>query len=473
MPPSPDGPGLDNNGPVSPLLTKEFLQLISGWREVFPQERTFQRACDQALGGLLCMGRRTLSRILWTNGREQMPWAADYHLHSRCQWEPQALFAPIWREALPLVRGQLVGVALDDTRLPKTGRRIAQAFYQRDPLSPPFHVNFILGLRFLQASVLVPGTDGKRARALPVRFEEAPRLKKPKKASPLEIAQWKQARKKCNLSTQAAGSIRALRAEMDAAGGREKILVMAGDGSFCNKTCFAAAVERTELLVRCRKDASLCLQAPEGGRRFYAKEKFTPEQVRQDNSVPWRTRRLRYGGKKHKVRYKEISAIHWQHGAQKRPLRLIVIAPTPYRKRKSSKLYYRQPGYLLTTDGHDAAAKLIQIYFDRWEIEINHREEKDTLGVGQAQLWNVKAVPRQPVLAVAAYSALLLASLKLFGDKRAQDFAPLPAWRRKARRPSCLDLIALLRKEAATTAADLLTDRKTISPAGMIAAAAA
>jgi hypothetical protein len=37
--------------------------------------------------------------------------------------------------------------------LPKTGHCIQQAFYQRDPLSPPFWVNLVLGLRFLQASL--------------------------------------------------------------------------------------------------------------------------------------------------------------------------------------------------------------------------------------------------------------------------------------------------------------------------------
>jgi hypothetical protein len=26
---------------------------------------------------------------------------------------------------------------------------------------------------------------------------------------------------------------------------------------------------------------------------------------------------------------------------------------------------------------------MLQAYFDRWQIEVNHREEKDTLGVGQ------------------------------------------------------------------------------------------
>jgi hypothetical protein len=81
--------------------------------------------------------------------------------------------------------------------------------------------------------------------------------------------------------------------------------------------------------------------------------------------------------------------------------------------------------------------------------QVNHREEKDTLGVGQAQLWNHFSVPKQPVLAVASYSALLLASLLAFGPERGSAYADLPRWRRNAKRPSCLDLITLLRKEMA------------------------
>jgi hypothetical protein len=91
--------------------------------------------------------------------------------------------------------------------------------------------------------------------------------------------------------------------------------------------------------------------------------------------------------------------------------------------------------------------QLLQIYFDRWQIEVNHREEKDTLGVGQAQLWNVTSVPKQPAFAVASYSALLLASLQAFGAERGKAYAALPKWRRRAARPSALDLITLLRKE--------------------------
>ena len=431
-------------------LLAAFLEMAADWRAVFPQQRTYRRAVRQALGSLVCLGRRCLSRIIWTWGGQNRSWSGEYFLHSRCSWPPQDLFAPILRRALDYCPGRLVGVAVDDTRLPKSGRCIPQAFYQRDPLSPPFHVNLQRGLRFLQASLLVPlyriapvGT-----RALPIRFEEVSRVKKPgPKAPPEDWQAYRLAVKQHNLSQRFVAALRHLRQALDGAGGQTRILVVAGDGSFCNRTCLRAPRDRTELLVRARKDAVLCFRAAPGSRRFYGVAKFTPEQVRQDEAVPWKETKIFYGGKRRKVRYKDVALVYWQGGAGRIPLRLLVVAPTPYRKRKSSKLYYRQPAYLLTTDWKNSAKQLLQIYFDRWQIEVNHRDEKDTLGVGQAQLWNVTAVPKQPVLSVAAYSALLLASLRAFGAERGTAYAPLPKWRRNAHRPSCLDLVTLLRQE--------------------------
>jgi hypothetical protein len=288
------------------------------------------------------------------------------------------------------------------------------------------------------------------ARALPIRFQEVSRIKRPgKKAGEEARKQYRAAVKQKNLSRSFVEMGKQLRLELDQAGGRNKVLVLTGDGSFCNRTCFGEIPERSVLLARARKDARLCFRAPEDSRRFYDVEKFTPEQVRKDESRDWKTTKIFYGGKRRKIRYKEVGNVYWQGGAGQRPLRLIVIAPTPYRKRKSGRLYYRDPAYLLTSDLRHSARQLLQIYFDRWQIEVNHREEKDTLGVGQAQLWNVNSVPKQPVLAVAAYSALLLASLQAFGAERGSAYAELPKWRRKARRPSALDLVTLLRKEMA------------------------
>jgi len=258
--------------------------------------------------------------------------------------------------------------------LSKTGRCIQQAFYQRDPLSPPFHVNLMLGLRFLQASLLVPvhRLAQVSTRGLPIRFEEVSRVKKPSRKAPPEAWQeYKEAVKQHNLSQSFVGMMGQLRQELDRAGGEKKILVLAGDGSFCNRTCFRAPRDRTELVSRTRKDAVLCFPAPEGTRRFYHTEKFTPDQVRKDEGRPWKETKVFYGGKRRKVRYKEVAVVYWQGGAGRCPLRLLVVAPTPYRKRKSGKLYYRQPAFLLTTDLKSSAKQLLQIYFDRWLIGVS------------------------------------------------------------------------------------------------------
>jgi hypothetical protein len=431
-------------------LIEAFLSIVIQWKVVFPQERSYTRAVRQSLGTLVCLGRRTLTRIIWTNGGQDKSWSSEYFLYSRCEWNAQELFTPVVKQSLPYCKGEYVGIAVDDTRLHKTGRCIKQAFYQRDPLSPPFHVNLMLGLRFMQASLLVPlhSCSNVGTRALPIRFEEVSCIKRPgRKATQEQWKQYRAAAKQYNLSKRFVTMTQDLRNTLDACGADNKIMVIAADGSYCNRTVFASSVERTEIVARSRKDAVLCHAAQTGSRRFYAAEKFTPEQVRQDDCISWKTAEVFYGGKRRPIRYKDVSGIYWQGGARRRPLRLIVVAPQPYRKRKSSKLYYRRPAFLLTTALSDPASALLQIYFDRWQIEVNHREEKDTLGVGQAQLWNETSVPKQPVLAVASYSALLLASLVAFGTQRSDVYAPLPKWRKNASRPSCLDLVALLRKE--------------------------
>lgn len=149
--------------------------------------------------------------------------------------------------------------------------------------------------------------------------------------------------------------------------------------------------------------------------------------------------------------------------APQRPLRLFVVAPTPYASGKGQRKYYREPAYLLTTDLIRPGAVLLQAYFDRWQIEVNHREIKDTLGIGQAQFRHSRSVPRQPAMLVAAYSALLLAGIQVFGDTRPEGVFPaLPKWRRNAKRPSCLDLVTLLRQEVSSSAVPLLARLRSI-----------
>jgi hypothetical protein len=131
------------------MLLRGWLEIAADWRLGFPQQRSFERALIQALGSLCSLGRRTVSRAIFALGRQQQDWSADYKLYARCHWNPDDLFQPVLNRAVSWCKGRYLAVATDDTRLRKTGKRIPGVSYGRDPMSPAFHCNLILGLRFL------------------------------------------------------------------------------------------------------------------------------------------------------------------------------------------------------------------------------------------------------------------------------------------------------------------------------------
>ncbi len=433
------------------MLIEQFHSLLErGWQSAFPRASSRQRAIQHAIALPCVFGRRTISRTLGALGRAHQDWSADYKMFSRSRWKPERLFDPVIDEYLARYPKRPVIAAIDDTKLRKTGRKIKGASWHRDPLSPPFHVNFMYGLRFVQASMLFAHyQEGDYPpRGIPVRFQEAPPLKKPgKRATQEQRKEYNRLKKEKNLSTQALEVIRDLRASVDQRGGADRLLLMVGDGSFANKTMFKAGLDRIQVLARCRKDARLCFRA-EGGRRKYAQQLFTPDLVRKQEDRPWMRARVYLGGKRRAVRYKEVKEVLWKRGGGTRPLRLIVIGAVPYKLSKHSHWNYREQAYFLTTDLVTSIKLLVQACFDRWQIEVNHRDEKDILGVGQAQVRSEESIARHPALAVASYSLLLLAALKSHGPGRTEDYLEQPKWRKKgAKRASFLDIVSKLRSE--------------------------
>lgn len=438
------------------MLGQEYVSLIEdGWKHVFADIRTHQRAMEHAVAWPCAMGRRTLSQSICILGRSDQDWSADYKVFSRSPWEPNRLFDPVVSDYLVRYPKQPVVLAIDDTKLHKTGKRIPGASWQRDPMSPPFQCNFIWGLRFLQASLIFPHhQEGEfSARSFPVRFDHVPVVKKAgKRATEQERKQNDALRKLQNLSASALTLVREFRKELNDRGVSDRSLLITADGSFCNRTLFRTPIENVELLVRCRKDARLCFQDQSSSRRRYAVEKFTPEDVRTSDHCHWKCAWIHFGTKRRKLRYKVVPHVLWQRGAETRLLRLIILAPIPYKMSAHSRTDYRDPAFLLTTDLRTSVQKLVQHYVDRWQIEVNHRDEKHLLSVGSSQVRSQLSVPRHPTFTVASYSLLLLADLRCFGPGRTADFLTLPKWRnRPPSRASLQDLLTRLRLDLSET----------------------
>jgi len=391
---------------------------------------------------------------LRTQNRHQRDWSADYRFYSRDRFDEQAVFGFVRQHLQATLAAQApLVVAMDDSLLRKTGRKIHGVRYQRDPLSPPFNLNFVRGLRVLQISAAVPQQDGA-ARLVPIDFEHAVLPPKPARAaSQQELELYAKLRAERNINKVGRDRLEHLRQQMDQSGAAARALIVSVDGRFTNGTVLCSVPERTVLIGRLRKDAVvhyLPEQQPQRGRkRKYGTLAPTPEQLLKDESVPWQTVKAQACGQTHEFKVKRLNPVVTRIDKATRPVQVVVIKPLGYRLTKAGKLCYRQPAFLVCTDPHLAIEQLLQFFIWRWDIEVNFRDEKTILHVGQAQVRTEASNQNAPALAVAAYAMLLLASIKAYGASGAPDRLHQPKWyqRNTQQRATTNELINQLRIE--------------------------
>ncbi|MBU0677156.1 MAG: transposase [Verrucomicrobia bacterium] len=413
-----------------------------------------ERIRRRLLSQLLCLGRHTLTGVLGTSGRLFCDWSADYRMYSSERVEPEKLFAPV-RQSLTgrlAVRQPLVA-ALDDTHLRKSGRKTHGVKYTRDPLGPAFHINFIKAQRFLQISMASPAENGM-ARMVSIDFVHAPAAQKPRPgADEQTLAQFRQAKRETALPKVGAERLSKLRSDMDQEGQVERPLWSVVDGGYTNRTFIKNLPERTTAVGRIRADAKLyhlpeSTEGKPGRHRVYGERAPTPEELRQNPSVPWQHVEAFAAGKTHHFKIKTLTPLRWRSAGKEHQLRLIVIAPLGYRLTKGGKMLYRKPAYLICTDPNASIEEILQAYLWRWDIEVNFRDEKTLLGVGQAQVRHEQSVEKVPALAVAAYAMLLTSAINAYGPTGKPDSLPTPKWRNKETlRPSTQSLLQHLRHE--------------------------
>ena len=388
-------------------------------------------------------------------GNQFADWAAPYRFFSRPRFDQDALYAVLRRRVVQQLDGDdpLV-TAIDDSILRKTGKRTPGVSYRRDPLGPPFQTNLVLAQRVLQISAELPGRP--HTRMVPIDFQHAPTPKKPRKgSSPKDWEEYKRIAKQCNISLVAVERIKHLRTELDRdEPERDRQLWVGADGRFTNRTILRNLPERTVFIGRIRSDASLHHPAiPKSGkrgrRRWYGEKAPTPDQLRRDTSVPWQEIIVNASAGKRTMKIKTLAPLLWRTAGHDLSLRLIVIAPIPYRLCKGSKLLYRRPAYIITTNLDSSAQKIVQAYVRRWGIEVNFRDEKQLFGVGQAQVRSPESVQSAPALAVAAYSALLLSADRAYKGCGTSDTLPPPKWRssRWKAKPTTQDMRQAIRNE--------------------------
>jgi hypothetical protein len=404
----------------------------------------------------LALGKHTITGMLCAGAEQFHDWSAAYRMFSNERINRDALMAPARQTVLErLKEDEPLVVMMDDTLIRKRGRKIHGTGWKRDPLGPHFCTNFVWGQRFLQISAALPDAEqAGRARGIPVDFVHAPSATKPrKKDSPEAWQEYRRQQAKTSISQVAAGRLQKLRQDV-----ADKQIICAVDGGFSNRTVFRQIPENTTLIGRIRKDARLFAPPDQeqifrrGRPRWYGEALQTPEQLRQDESLPWQTVKAFAAGKQHQFEIKRIPAVRWI-GTGEKTVSVIVIRPLAYRLNKGHRLLYRNPAYLLCTDPNLPIERLLQAYLWRWEIELNFRDEKTVMGAGQAQVRKAPSTETVPALIVAVYALLLLSGT---AQNVAQTCLPRPRWQKpdKTERVTTQRMLGMLRTGLWKTAID-------------------
>jgi len=287
-------------------------------------------------------------------------------------------------------------VAIDDTIVRRAGTNTHGSKWRRDPLGPPFQVNLVRAQRYLQLSAALRLQNGS-TRMLPIDLVHAPG--RPKSDDP-------------TLTELAVERIHQLRVDLDQNHPHRKLWIV-GDASFTNQTVLKNIPERTSLIGRIRKDAKLhyppAAPRTKGRAKVYGEQAPRPQELLRDESVPWQMCFIKVHGKKVRFRFKTIEGLLSRKAGGNRPLRLIVLAPRHYKKKKAGRYLYKGEAYLICTDPDASIRDILTAYLQRWDIEVDFREQKSLLGLEDAMVRSEASTSLQPAAVAIAYAFLHLA----------------------------------------------------------------
>jgi hypothetical protein len=426
---------------AQPLLTT-LLEQLQPLRATCQQERPFQRLTALALAASVNLGRQTISQLLATLGLTS-DWSAFYRLFSMPRLAPEQLAHQLCAASLALspATGPCVA-AVDGVQIPRHSWRLLGSAWLHDPASPVFKRGIHRAQRFTHLALVTPQNAQGYSRAIPVRFDPAVPAKGRRPAGMPPGKEW------------AVGleQLHWLRAELDQAGRPEQPLLALADSAWQGAGVWRDLPARTTLLAGCRANRALYALPPaytgRGRPRCYGERASRPD-AWLALKPGWRRTTLVVRNRQIPVSYR-VEGPYVVEGAPQQPLFLLVVRgsnSTRGKKRRRARYWLvnavqRQGRWVLPFP----ATALLSWAWQRWEIEVTHRELKTGFGVGQSQCWNATSAFLTVQWQVAVYSLLVIAGYRCWGLAPG-PLRPPGTWWRGSGRWSLDQLRQALRRE--------------------------
>ncbi len=188
--------------------------------------------------------------------------------------------------------------------------------------------------------------------------------------------------------------------------------ILVGDGGFaCAKlacTCFKHNIALVSRLKMNARIYALPEENPPGKRGRKPKKGvrlISFKEMLKMEDLPWECAEIAgYDGKKKKVKYLTNTAMWGVDGFCPLAIRWVLV---------SDPTGEMDPLPLMSTDVNLTAIKIIELYVDRWGLEVTFQEAREYLGVETQKQWSDKAIARTTPILMALYTMVCLIGHRL------------------------------------------------------------
>lgn len=402
-------------------LLKNLAELTGAFREEFKQERTYHQVTKLALAELFVLTRHTVTQLLMSLGETEGDWSRWYRVWSQRRFDYDRMSEVLFTETLEHVApDELYVVAADVTHTPRSSRKLEGSELSRNPHGPHFQPGLRPAQRWSNGCWLIAAEMGW-SRALPIRLspaftaKSAPKVHEPKT--------------ECEAGVDFLVWVREQLVQNQRPG---QLVLALGDGAYDSLKMWQELPPETILLARSAKNRALYelptqRTAGRGRKRLYGERAAAPQAIWAERKG-WQKMTLEVRGLSRHLQVK-VRGPFLRRGAPHCPLMLIVVRGKGNAKTRRDPL----PFLVNARQAEDGTWQLplpvetlLFWAWQRWELEVCHRELKSNFGLGNKQCFNPYAAVASVQWSAWVYALLLLAGYRTFGLTRA---GPVPtAW---------------------------------------------
>jgi hypothetical protein len=377
----------------------------------------------QVAAWIVCLGRRTISRVWETTGR------SDTHSHcpffrffSEANWNWDEVCRILLIQLLAsFVPGTRVWLVVDDTLCHKRGAKVAFGGIFLDAvMSSKKHKAFRFGTNWVTLGLIVelPFREdrffcvnilwrlaSKKDKTNPTTHRSKPQLAQ---EMVIQVASWLPGRQ----------------------------LTVVGDSAYIGKHLLKGLPENVSALGPIHWKAKLTEPLPHGyeGRRKKGKDLTTPKQAMEAERWAWEGLELQHPKGKKKVQVKILKPCCWYNSAGQRQLQVVLVRDPAKEWRDEA---------LMCSDLGLSAEEVIVGYMRRWSVEVAYCDSKQLLGFHDPMVRTANSVMRAHPMAWFVGGIVILWYAQT-GKEQPQAHRHRP-WYKEKVTPTFADMLACCR----------------------------